>query len=197
MNSIPPQRPNFEMVSRSEISGIDPCCGKQVDAQTESYMSKYGPKTFYFCSQECKHTFDKDVIAFPRAYMISGSHLPRKVQRRNLWRYLKADGLKSIALLCSIIASFLLELDLLWVGIIFALLGVIFAKELIKTLKSNLIAFVGIVLALGSILLFNFDLNILGFIALGIALLIFIVQKFQEWVEKLKNFFSKKKETSP
>ena len=37
---------------------IDPICGMEVDPRTAEYRSEYKGKTYYFCSFDCKHTFD-------------------------------------------------------------------------------------------------------------------------------------------
>jgi YHS domain-containing protein len=42
----------------------DPICGMTVDEGKALYRSEYEGRTFYFCSQGCKSTFDKD----PRRY---------------------------------------------------------------------------------------------------------------------------------
>ena len=41
-------------------SAIDPVCGMTVEAATAQYRSLQEGETFYFCSQRCKGTFDKD-----------------------------------------------------------------------------------------------------------------------------------------
>jgi YHS domain-containing protein len=38
----------------------DPVCGMNVDEKTAKLKSDYMGKTYYFCSQMCKTTFDKD-----------------------------------------------------------------------------------------------------------------------------------------
>ncbi len=38
----------------------DPICGMSVDEKTAKFKSDYKGKTYYFCSQMCKTTFDKD-----------------------------------------------------------------------------------------------------------------------------------------
>jgi Cu+-exporting ATPase len=41
---------------------VDPVCGIHVDEKAakpaEQYTSMYGDQTFYFCSSDCKETFD-------------------------------------------------------------------------------------------------------------------------------------------
>ena len=37
----------------------DPICGMNVDEKTAKLKSDYKGKTYYFCSQMCKTTFDK------------------------------------------------------------------------------------------------------------------------------------------
>ena len=38
----------------------DLVCGMSVDEKTAKYKSDYMGKTYYFCSQSCKATFDKN-----------------------------------------------------------------------------------------------------------------------------------------
>lgn len=38
----------------------DPICGMAVDEKTAKFKSEHMGKTYYFCSQMCKTTFDKD-----------------------------------------------------------------------------------------------------------------------------------------
>ena len=38
----------------------DPVCNMNVDEKTTKLKSDYAGKTFYFCSQPCKNTFDKN-----------------------------------------------------------------------------------------------------------------------------------------
>lgn len=37
----------------------DPVCGMMVDEKTAKIKSAYKGKTYYFCNQSCKATFDK------------------------------------------------------------------------------------------------------------------------------------------
>ena len=49
----------------------DPVCGMSVDEKTAKFKSEHMGKTYYFCSQVCKTTFDKN----PTKYMgSSGGH---------------------------------------------------------------------------------------------------------------------------
>jgi YHS domain-containing protein len=38
----------------------DPVCGMMVDEKSAKWKSAYGGKTYYFCSEGCKRTFEKD-----------------------------------------------------------------------------------------------------------------------------------------
>jgi len=38
----------------------DPICGMNVDEKTAKFKSEHMGQTYYFCSQSCKTTFDKD-----------------------------------------------------------------------------------------------------------------------------------------
>jgi Cu+-exporting ATPase len=42
----------------------DPVCGMTVDEKTAKIKSDYMGKTYYFCNQSCKTTFDKDPTKF-------------------------------------------------------------------------------------------------------------------------------------
>jgi YHS domain-containing protein len=48
----------------------DPVCGMNVDEKTAKFKSEHMGKTYYFCSQMCKATFDKD----PMKYASAGEH---------------------------------------------------------------------------------------------------------------------------
>jgi YHS domain-containing protein len=38
----------------------DPVCGMMVEEKTAKFKSQYKGKTYYFCAQGCKVTFDKN-----------------------------------------------------------------------------------------------------------------------------------------
>jgi YHS domain-containing protein len=42
----------------------DPICGMSVDEKTAKYKSEHMGKTYYFCSQMCKATFDKNPMKY-------------------------------------------------------------------------------------------------------------------------------------
>jgi len=42
----------------------DPICGMNVDEKTAKYKSEHMDKTYYFCSQMCKATFDKNPMKY-------------------------------------------------------------------------------------------------------------------------------------
>jgi len=42
----------------------DPICGMSVDEKTAKYKSEHMGKTYYFCSQMCKTTFDKNPMKY-------------------------------------------------------------------------------------------------------------------------------------
>jgi YHS domain-containing protein len=44
---------------------IDPVCGMSVDEKTAAATSTYEGKTYYFCSQACKESFDRQ----PQKYL--------------------------------------------------------------------------------------------------------------------------------
>lgn len=42
----------------------DPVCGMDVDEKTAKFKSEHMGKTYYFCSQTCKATFDKNPMKY-------------------------------------------------------------------------------------------------------------------------------------
>jgi len=42
----------------------DPICGMNVDEKTAKYKSEHMGKTYYFCSQVCKTTFDNNPMEY-------------------------------------------------------------------------------------------------------------------------------------
>ncbi len=44
---------------------IDPVCGMEVSEEDAVATSDYKGQTYYFCSQDCKDTFDED----PEVYL--------------------------------------------------------------------------------------------------------------------------------
>jgi len=40
--------------------GKDPVCGMMVDEKTAKFKSQFRGKTYYFCANSCKVTFDKN-----------------------------------------------------------------------------------------------------------------------------------------
>jgi YHS domain-containing protein len=51
----------------------DPICGMNVDEKTAKFKSEHMGKIYYFCSQMCKTTFDKN----PMKYTGGGKEHPR------------------------------------------------------------------------------------------------------------------------
>ena len=49
----------------------DPICGMSVDEKTTNFKSEYKGKTYYFCNQMCKTTFDKNPTKYTGG---SGEH---------------------------------------------------------------------------------------------------------------------------
>ena len=48
--------PNFALTLRRGAK--DPVCGMTVDRHAGKPTSTYGGKTFYFCGEHCRHTFN-------------------------------------------------------------------------------------------------------------------------------------------
>jgi Cu+-exporting ATPase len=44
----------------------DPVCGMEVTMETAEARSQYQGQTYYFCSVDCKETFDKDPEKYVR-----------------------------------------------------------------------------------------------------------------------------------
>ncbi len=42
----------------------DPVCGMDVDPKTAKFKSEYKGKTYYFCSDQCKKSFDQEAESF-------------------------------------------------------------------------------------------------------------------------------------
>jgi len=48
------------------VKHIDPICGKEVDPATAHFKSEYKGKTYYFCNESCKKSFDADPQKFEK-----------------------------------------------------------------------------------------------------------------------------------
>jgi YHS domain-containing protein len=56
---------NPQMQNGGELTmAKDPVCGMMVDEKTAKIKSQYRGKTYYFCAQGCKITFDKNPVKF-------------------------------------------------------------------------------------------------------------------------------------
>lgn len=44
----------------------DPICGMKVDEKNAKYVSKHMGRDYYFCSADCKSTFDKNPTKYAR-----------------------------------------------------------------------------------------------------------------------------------
>ena len=42
----------------------DPVCGMRVDEKSAAAQSSYRGRTYYFCSKECKASFDADPVKY-------------------------------------------------------------------------------------------------------------------------------------
>jgi YHS domain-containing protein len=42
------------------MTAIDPVCKTKVEEKEARYTSVHGGRTYYFCNQGCKRTFDSD-----------------------------------------------------------------------------------------------------------------------------------------
>lgn len=45
----------------------DPICGHEVDPASAEWKTEYLGKTYYFCEEDCKRTFDKRPNRYARA----------------------------------------------------------------------------------------------------------------------------------
>jgi P-type Cu+ transporter len=62
MDSAEPGRRASDSEYKSSNTGqgmaIDPVCNMEVDQSDTKFHSQYESRNFYFCSEECKDTFD-------------------------------------------------------------------------------------------------------------------------------------------
>lgn len=59
--------PNALINSEKEVKtrmAKDPVCGMEVNEKTTKWKTAYGGKTYYFCAEGCKRTFEKDPKKF-------------------------------------------------------------------------------------------------------------------------------------
>ncbi len=59
--------------------GLDPVCGMEANPMTAEAQSEYGGQSFYFCSVECKHKFDRN----PEQYVDNTDRAQARVHREN------------------------------------------------------------------------------------------------------------------
>ncbi len=52
----------------------DPVCGMMVDEKSAKFKSDYEGKTFYFCAQSCKKTFDANPAKYAAGKTGGASH---------------------------------------------------------------------------------------------------------------------------
>lgn len=52
----------------------DPVCGMNVDEKSAKYKSEHMGKTYYFCSQTCKMTFDKNPTKYASKHSEHSEH---------------------------------------------------------------------------------------------------------------------------
>jgi len=52
----------------------DPVCGMNVDEKTAKFKSEHMDKSYYFCNQSCKTTFDKNPMKYARGEAKSSGH---------------------------------------------------------------------------------------------------------------------------
>jgi len=50
----------YDQVSRGKLVQKDTVCGMMVDEKKTKLTSSHDGTAFYFCSQSCKNTFDRD-----------------------------------------------------------------------------------------------------------------------------------------
>lgn len=46
---------------------IDPVCGMEVEEQNATITSDYNGKTYYFCTEECKETFETNPVPYSQS----------------------------------------------------------------------------------------------------------------------------------
>jgi Cu+-exporting ATPase len=67
----------MESLPRRNAMGLDPVCRMEVNAMSAEAQSEWGGQTFYFCSQECKRTFDAD----PQRYIDETDRIQSRIPR--------------------------------------------------------------------------------------------------------------------
>lgn len=50
----------FKKLFSSEGKVKDVVCGMMIDANTATYKSRYKGVEYFFCSENCKHSFDQN-----------------------------------------------------------------------------------------------------------------------------------------
>lgn len=188
LDDINNKGPNPDMIKRADQSGIDPSCGKPINEKTENFKSFYGPKKFFFCSEECKTKFDSDVYKYPSAYNISVSHIPfkarKKIYGKNFKILMKTQPLLILSIIVSSIALIFLEFDLLWLGIICAIFSLIFVRKLKWFVVSRSFYFIALIIAITSIVLIKLGIIVVGIPCAVFSALIFYVGKLKYKKEK-------------
>lgn len=53
---------------------IDPVCGMEVDEQSAAAQSEYQGTTYYFCSQGCKQSFDRNPEQYVKQASAGSGH---------------------------------------------------------------------------------------------------------------------------
>jgi len=53
----------------------DPVCGMSVDEKTAKFKSGHMGKTYYFCCQMCKTTFDKNPMKYTSGHSRHSMHV--------------------------------------------------------------------------------------------------------------------------
>ena len=53
----------------------DPVCGMEVNEKTAKHRTQYKGKTYYFCSQSCKATFDKSPAKYTSGQTQPSGHM--------------------------------------------------------------------------------------------------------------------------
>ena len=57
--SVKPEKSKMQIPVLEVRTAIDPICGMTVDLKNSKYSSSYESKTYFFCCQRCKNTFEK------------------------------------------------------------------------------------------------------------------------------------------
>ena len=64
-NDVNKVQRSLEVIPMADQNKVkDPVCGMEIDPKSAAGTSTYQGQTYYFCSPNCKRTFDKNPAAY-------------------------------------------------------------------------------------------------------------------------------------